>query len=189
MSKPRKMPSNAAIWSHWNQELKDKYNKYWLIDLRFGEKRNDKNFVCFACGAIAQLQRCHILADNLGGSSNVDNLHLLCKPCHDESEFLSGDLYFKWFSRKTIGDSAHWKAMDTKMILLYESIRECKEEVDFPEEVNFLKAKLGAKQWEDFCIACFWGIVKIEDFKTYLNPQYAKQVVNHYTQNYRNKAE
>jgi hypothetical protein len=72
--------------------------------------------------------------------------------------------------------------------VVYQEIRECKEELDFPEQVNFLKAKLGAKQWEDFCIACFWGIIKIEDFKTYLNPQYAKQVVNHYTQNYRNKA-
>ena len=188
MSKPRKMPSKAIIWSHWHGKLINKYNKYWLQGLFIGGNRSDNNYVCFACGAIAQLQRAHILADNLGGSSEVDNLHLLCKPCHVESEFLSGDLYFKWFTEKTIGDSAHWKGMDSKMVLLYESIRECKEEVDFPEHVNFLKAKLGAKQWEDFCIACFWGIIKIEDFKTYLNPQYAKQVVSHYAKNYQKQA-
>jgi len=55
---------------------------------------------CFACGfeSSQPLERAHILALADGGSNDIENLHMLCKPCHKASEFISGDKYFEWFS-------------------------------------------------------------------------------------------
>lgn len=60
----------------------------------------EKTDFCFACGLQKITQRAHILAVSEGGNDTVENLHLLCKSCHDESDMLSGQAYWNWFNDK-----------------------------------------------------------------------------------------
>ena len=86
--KQRKMPTQKAIYRHWVKNMPD------CCDEQFYEKQ------CFACGSGSILQRCHINAKCEGGVDDEENLHLLCKPCHLESEILQGSNYWEWFSEK-----------------------------------------------------------------------------------------
>mgnify|MGYP000929354858 CR=1 FL=1 len=40
---------------------------------------------CWRCGCVAQLERCHIIPDSLGGEDAPSNLVLLCHRCHIEN--------------------------------------------------------------------------------------------------------
>jgi hypothetical protein len=51
---------------------------------------------CFACTMPSATSRCHIRARSIGGSDDRDNIHLLCRFCHEESELLEGDEYWGW---------------------------------------------------------------------------------------------
>ena len=31
----------------------------------------------------------------------MENIHMLCKTCHDASEYLNGSLYWQWFDRQS----------------------------------------------------------------------------------------
>ena len=42
------------------------------------------------------LDRAHIYPDVDGGSKRINNLHLLCRKCHTESEPLEGYVYWLW---------------------------------------------------------------------------------------------
>lgn len=55
---------------------------------------------CMACGHIGGLQRAHILSAFNGGSHDPDNIHLLCRNCHAESEAYSGEPYWRWLRFK-----------------------------------------------------------------------------------------
>jgi hypothetical protein len=63
-----------------------------------------KHGPCFACGQFGSAkERAHIHALQYGGSNKPDNLHLLCKACHIESETFSSvgaEQYFYWFKNK-----------------------------------------------------------------------------------------
>jgi len=93
----RKMPRK--------QEIAD----YWLPILqRMGLEIDNElslNIQCFTCGRYGpKLERCHIRARCEGGSDEVKNLHILCGSCHEESEFLNGKKYWKWYRHKrTVG--------------------------------------------------------------------------------------
>ena len=96
MSRVRKMPGKNDIMKHWRERL-IAFNKTQPQSLYFvlaGRNRSesekqikifDKDF-CFACGLYKLTQRCHIDQDKEKGIDDVENLHLLCKCCHDESE-------------------------------------------------------------------------------------------------------
>jgi len=92
---PRKMPSKKQIKEHWTD---------WLIDQgKFDSKQElfEADY-CFSCGMEEKTERCHILARTLGGSDDVQNLHLLCSDCHKASELLSGLEYFQWFEQRNL---------------------------------------------------------------------------------------
>jgi hypothetical protein len=97
MSKQRNMPSKNSIYDYWHKlegrfELeKHGFELQTQFDL-FGKRKVD----CFACGATANIERCHIKAKNEAGNDGVENLHLLCKSCHVDSEMLSGERYWIW---------------------------------------------------------------------------------------------
>lgn len=57
---------------------------------------SDTGATCMACGFYRGIQRCHILPLCEGGDNSLKNIHLLCRNCHSESEFLSGEAYWKW---------------------------------------------------------------------------------------------
>jgi hypothetical protein len=62
---------------------------------------------CFVCGAVSRLERAHILALTEGGTNGLENIHLLCRQCHDESELLSGAAYWRWYIEKRCAAFIH----------------------------------------------------------------------------------
>lgn len=92
MSRKRNMPSRKKIFDFWNGKLKSVVN----------------DNTCFKCGVTSVLSedtvivdRAHILAVCEGGSDELDNLHLLCRSCHRDSEVYSGEEYNLWFLSKS----------------------------------------------------------------------------------------
>jgi hypothetical protein len=86
---------------------KDSISNHWISFLLQNKKASHKSFIyesaCFACGCVTKhLDRAHIKPVISGGSDNLDNLHLLCKICHKESEFLEDDEYWQWFFAMSI---------------------------------------------------------------------------------------
>ena len=73
------MPKADAILKYWKKKL--------------GVKKKQ----CFACGSPFKLHRTHIIPLIFGGTNALENLHLLCVPCHEESEGLKVyDIWFEW---------------------------------------------------------------------------------------------
>lgn len=51
---------------------------------------------CWRCGVISRyLERAHILPRHKGGTDDESNLHLLCKMCHKQTEWLWGEPYWQ----------------------------------------------------------------------------------------------
>lgn len=89
------MPSRFSIIETWKPFFKERG-----IDI--------KN-QCFACSFPIFLERSHILSKTYGGSDEPENIHLLCKFCHLESEFLDNkNDYFKWLFSKSKDNSLSW---------------------------------------------------------------------------------
>jgi len=93
-NKRRDMPSRSKIREYW----------FPLHFSKFGETRTgDDELVddeCWACGNYIYIERCHIQSLSDGGSNNVDNLVILCRGCHHESELLSPDVFWNWIKNK-----------------------------------------------------------------------------------------
>jgi len=88
------MPSRSQIKDYW----------FPLHFSKFGETRTgDDELVddeCWACGSNLYIERCHIHSFSEGGSNNTDNLVLLCRGCHHESELLSPQFFWNWIRGK-----------------------------------------------------------------------------------------
>jgi hypothetical protein len=80
MSRKRNMPSSQKVFDYWSNHI---------------DVNKDQ---CFKCNELRPLERAHILAVSDGGSDDCDNIHLLCKDCHSDSEFLNGTAYDIWFN-------------------------------------------------------------------------------------------
>jgi 5-methylcytosine-specific restriction endonuclease McrA len=109
MKSQRKMPTKTQVKAHWAE---------WLVD-------NDKfdcisevleNDYCFACGMNWRLsagdpnaERAHIKPRHHGGSDAVENIHLLCRCCHRDSEVFFDAMnsaeaeryYFAWLKNRS----------------------------------------------------------------------------------------
>lgn len=83
----RNMPTEHEIREHWS-----------FLGI-YGITKS--KHPCFACQLPGGRYKCHVLAKCEGGSDDVDNIHMLCKTCHDSSEYLSGKLYWEWFDRQS----------------------------------------------------------------------------------------
>ena len=107
--------SQKKIVDHW-------YGKYILPDGRITEKHGsgaipiliDKGELnCWACDMPeenCELQRCHILAESLGGEGYAENLFLMCERCHEESpDTTNREAFFRWVykRRKTYSSGSH----------------------------------------------------------------------------------
>jgi len=94
MMTTRKMPKESAI------------RQYWADGARWREMGVDRpetvlsKDVCMACEFPLGTQRAHIKARSAGGPDSVDNLHMLFRYCHAESEYIEGETYWRWFDRQ-----------------------------------------------------------------------------------------
>ena len=115
------MPKKKHILYHWYERLVIDYAKYSmdlvsdLSDEYCGERESDYlpyklghkkdqdicTSICFACDTMAGTERAHIEPYHKTGNNDCENLHLLCKECHLESETIeSREAYFNWFVTK-----------------------------------------------------------------------------------------
>lgn len=61
--------------------------EYWSKRVSESEIGTDWDLAdrqCWRCGKEADLQRCHIVPDSLGGKDESPNIVLLCERCHEE---------------------------------------------------------------------------------------------------------
>ena len=106
----RKMPTKKQIFSFWtNNQEGIKIVKKWKKTLYQNDRgdfeiHEDFHLCCFACGFHKRLERCHIKARCNKGLDDCNNLHLLCRNCHVESEFYEGALYWQWLFLKYEND-------------------------------------------------------------------------------------
>lgn len=73
---------------------RDAIADYWeRYGLRYATTKS-----CWCCGRLdSRLERAHIVALCDGGSDTVDNIHLLCGPCHRATEGMTTDEYWAYF--------------------------------------------------------------------------------------------
>lgn len=85
MGRKRNMPSRKKVYEYWVDKI---------------ETAVDDN-TCFKCGFTSEfntaVERAHIESVWGGGSDAPENIHLLCKSCHKDSECWSGEVYDFWF--------------------------------------------------------------------------------------------
>lgn len=102
MNNRNNMPNKNQIIDFWVQKILNKYPDKYSLDGYFD---CNKSSICFACCTEGHIERCHIKPLNLGGNNDLENIHLLCRECHLESEDFFGDIYFKWFATKNSSNS------------------------------------------------------------------------------------
>ena len=100
------MPTKVKIKKYWEGKLGNIEDFGETFD-NTGKLINDGSWNelridgCWRCGKIGYVERAHINPRCEGGSDSVDNLHLLCRVCHTESEgmtsFKPNSLYYEWF--------------------------------------------------------------------------------------------
>ena len=125
------MPKKIEILQHWAEILIKDYGKFWLDvlwDNFDGMKQNDKIIMqtsyCFACGCNVGTERSHIIPVCDGGGHNVQNIHLLCKECHIESEYFSNsNIYWDWFKMKNPNNSGSYLRIENKTELALEYLK------------------------------------------------------------------
>lgn len=105
MGRKRKMPSREKIFKHWKNKLNNITNNNTCFKCGVTRFFNKKNII---------VDRAHILAVCEGGTDDLNNLHLLCKSCHRESEAYSGVEYDLWFTSRNKEEFA------TSLFLLWE---------------------------------------------------------------------
>jgi len=88
-----------------------------------GKKETLHTWQCFCCGRAGALDRAHIKAMSIGGTNTAENLHMLCRSCHVESEPYQDESYWRWFLSKPYLGFMHpdhfksaWAAMGARDI-------------------------------------------------------------------------
>jgi 5-methylcytosine-specific restriction endonuclease McrA len=89
----RAMPSEKAIRAHWVDRL-------WRVKGFDSMAEFLEPGTCFACGMDGS-ERVHIVARSAGGCDKPENLHILCRQCHKDSEYLDGEKYMEWMLERT----------------------------------------------------------------------------------------
>lgn len=95
----------SAVANISKHDIKERWAEK-LIELgKFDSKEEImENDYCFACGMESNTEKAHIEARSKGGNDDIDNLHLLCHTCHNESELKKGEEYWQWIKDKKFFD-------------------------------------------------------------------------------------
>jgi len=105
------MPSKAKIFEHWMDWLDKKgldwgepscwaCGRHWEDEYDIKDPKVSREKIISNWNRVP-LQRCHIIAKQLGGSDDVSNLFLMCKQCHDKApNTLSRESFFQWVEQQ-----------------------------------------------------------------------------------------
>jgi len=128
ISRRKDMPKAAKIAEYWAPRLsKIRDSPFDAYSMQFGGIDRAGFFgvpTCFACGKGANLDRAHIKALGKRGSNKSENLHLLCRGCHAESESLDGQAYWNWFLSTEWRPAGVWGMERAARILGFDSSAE-----------------------------------------------------------------
>lgn len=80
----QKTYSKEAIHQYWQKRVNDDNGDFLKLvgDYTFETIYETSANCCYACGKECRVHKAHIIPDSLGGTSQPDNLFLLCIPCH-----------------------------------------------------------------------------------------------------------
>jgi hypothetical protein len=94
-------PSKAEIVDYWTEHVNEAEIG---VDWVEAEER------CWRCGYEASLQKCHIVPDSLGGSSEPSNFVLLCHRCHREApDHTNPEYMWTWIKSTSVSlYDAYW---------------------------------------------------------------------------------
>ena len=137
------MPKSISIMDYWVNELIDDYGKYWL-DVYYDDDEivSVKTSYCFACGSSCGTERAHIVPAHFDGEHIEENLHLLCKECHLESEWITDrDTYFNWFKSKNHKNSGSHLRLLNNVLMIIALFNENKLESIPPFLLDYLEKK------------------------------------------------
>ena len=145
------MPTRKKIFDYW------KDNNYAVDDN-----------TCFKCGFTTHgtaVERAHISSFYATKDNSVDNLHLLCKNCHLESEVYEGDSYWVWFNLESTGNSKN----DRDRFYTANTLAYYKGEITLPSE---LAEQLNSLM--DYCVNTLGGVREelIKQMEVELNKDY-----------------
>lgn len=124
--------------------------EYWKKHINESEIGTDWDTAdcrCWRCGRQADLQRCHIIPDALGGKDEASNIVLLCDKCHEEGPNVE-DSEIMWDWIKAYARPNEHMYLFAQIEREYEYIykRSLREEVEFfsrflgGEEINKMVA-------------------------------------------------
>lgn len=122
--------------------------KYWLNKGLPPAKGNEtiplEEYTCFACGIFFSIERCHIIPLWNGGDNTPNNIHLLCKGCHANSE---GNVhYWNWLTYMRKNEwKFRWewaiKILERNGVNIEFEANKC-EKINFKERLKFIRTLL-----------------------------------------------
>lgn len=97
--------TTKKIHQHWYSKITGEDSNYWykkLGDSSFENILEGSGNFCYACGRETKsLHHCHITPHALGGSSDDENIFLLCGRCHqDNPDTIFKDLFFDYVKNR-----------------------------------------------------------------------------------------
>ena len=117
---------------------------------RIAKHYDVKRYDCMACRVKdVVVDGAHILPLQYGGSNEIENIHLLCKPCHAESENLWGKEYSLWFELKNefyskgAYNSIYSLDAYNRFLILDRLIRSAKKQADILFKESVVLPKIG----------------------------------------------
>lgn len=153
------MPSHKSVRDFWASTS--------IHLIKWGNTPELNENRCFACGGLypngVKLDRSHIVAKWCGGPDATENLHLLCRTCHLDSEDFcresDQDRYWRWFFARDIRKRNLSKRMregDADLFLvdgefdLLHSVCVIEEAHEFRDEhLDFIANRLGLGSWSE----------------------------------------
>ncbi len=142
MKNRKGMPTKLAVVKYWVDKLTqtDEYGIKTSLDCYYDGDTKEATKICFACENTDLTERCHIVSVDKGGSNSVDNIHLLCRECHLESENLDNKtLYIEWIKRKDMLNSGSYLRVLNKAKFYVEIFKENKTKIIPKKVLSILK--------------------------------------------------
>lgn len=99
---------------------------------------------CWACGRMAETERCHIVPRSRGGSEECSNLVLLCKSCHHDAPSVSHSQeeaessMFCWIRARETQVAARMRTVE-------DALRGAEDLIAVPDLANALREKMLAR--------------------------------------------